>query len=560
VTVDVTGSFDVTSLAGRRADNRWDRVCVGDILERMALSDPDREAFVAHPDAVADPRFARLTYRAADLLANRIANALLASGLQRSDRVAMLCDNTVEGYVTKIAAAKAGLVVVPVNPMLAPDVVEHMLRHVEAVTAIVDAELWPRLGEAFVAAGVRPLATICLGGGPVAGSPSLSDLVDDAPDTEPDVRIHGDDIWEILLTSGTTAMPKAVMLSHTYSYMVGQSYALSYSRGLRLECDVRTGTFLPQIYHVSDHGCVLAALMSGGTAVLGRRLTAAAAADMVTRERITGLWAGSPQFLADLVSTVDADPLRSDLRSLTVVVFGWSAIAPGLTAALKRLAGGELALIEVFGQTEANACHRFWFDRWPEKHLATAPETNYVGIPGPILGSDVVDEEGRSLRDRPGVPGEAVYRSPAVTAGYYKDEAATAAAFRGGWFHSGDSCTYDEDGLRIMVDRYKDIVKSGGENVSSIRVETVLHQHPAVSRAAVIGLPHERWGEAVTAVVVVDGAVLDVDELIAFCRQRLAGYETPKSVVVVDELPQTVGGKILKYRLRSALTGSGAQA
>ena len=152
----------------------------------------------------------------------------------------------------------------------------------------------------------------------------------------------------------------------------------------------------------------------------------------------------------------------------------------------------------------------------------------------------------------PGVPGEAVYRSPAVTAGYYQDEEATREAFKHGWFHSGDSCAYEPDGQQVLVDRYKDIVKSGGENVSSARVEGAVIEHPAVARVAVIGIPHERWGEIVAAVVV---ARPDVErpadaELIAFARERLAGYETPKEIIWVDELPETVGGKILKYKLR----------
>jgi acyl-CoA synthetase (AMP-forming)/AMP-acid ligase II len=149
------------------------------------------------------------------------------------------------------------------------------------------------------------------------------------------------------------------------------------------------------------------------------------------------------------------------------------------------------------------------------------------------------------------VPGEAVYRSPAITAGYYQDEQATEHAFRHGWFHSGDSCVYDEQGLRIMIDRYKDIVKSGGENVSSIRVEAVLHEHPGVAKAAVVGLPHDRWGEAVTALVITDRSHPAAErELLDFCRERLAGFETPKSVIFVDQLPETVGGKVLKYKLR----------
>lgn len=136
-----------------------------------------------------------------------------------------------------------------------------------------------------------------------------------------------------------------------------------------------------------------------------------------------------------------------------------------------------------------------------------------------------MDADGTDLADRPGQPGEAAYRSPVMMAGYYKDEAGTEDAFRYGWFHSGGSCSYDEDGLRIMVDRYKDIVKTGGENVSSIRVESVLVQHPTVAKAAVIGLPHDRWGEAVTAVVVAtEGSHVDGVELIALCQAKVLKY------------------------------------
>jgi acyl-CoA synthetase (AMP-forming)/AMP-acid ligase II len=182
---------------------------------------------------------------------------------------------------------------------------------------------------------------------------------------------------------------------------------------------------------------------------------------------------------------------------------------------------------------------------------ATSPALNYVGVPSPMLASDVVDEDGKSLRGQPGVAGEAVYRSPIVTSGYYLDEAATRDAFRDGWFHSGDSCMLDENDLRIMVDRFKDIVKSGGENVSSIRVEAVLYGHPSVQRAAVIGLPHDRWGEAVTAVIVLKPAATATEaELIAHCKAQLAGFETPKGVVFTDALPETVGGKVLKFKLR----------
>lgn len=549
--------IDVENLVGRRNDDRWNRVAVGDVLERVATGAPDRPALVATPDAVADPRYAVVTYGEADALANRVANALLARGLRRGDRVAMLCENTVEGYLAKIGIAKAGLVAVPTNTMMAPDMVEHMLRHVDARVAIVDADRWADRGAPFVAAGVEPLAAVRGAVPPPDGVPELHDWLAGVPDTEPDVRIHGDDIWEILPTSGTTSMPKAVLISHAYTYAAASSHALSYTRGLSAECDIRLCTYLPVLFHIGDHAFVFGPFLAGGTVLLGRRPTGASTAATVTDERATCLWGGSPQFLTDVAAVAESDPGRYDLSSLGVIVYGWAAMAPELTERFTRLCGGSVEFVGIFGQTEAIACHRWWPNREAELHAATAPGTNYVGLPAPMLGATIVDAEGRPLRDRPGEAGEAVYRSPAMASGYYRDEAATREAFDGGWFHSGDMCTYDERGLRIMVDRYKDVVKSGGENVSSIRVESVLAQHPAVARAAVVGLPDERWGETVVGVVVpAPGAALDADDVIAFCRARLAGYEAPKRIVVVDELPSTVGGKVLKYRLRAQLSGS----
>jgi acyl-CoA synthetase (AMP-forming)/AMP-acid ligase II len=545
--------IDVRSLYGRRNDERWNRVAVGDVLERLAWSEPDRIALVAAPDAVADPRYATATYRQADEMSARMANHLLSGGLERGDRVAMLSENSVEAYTTKMAIAKAGLVVVPLNPMMADDMLVHVLRLTETRVAVVDADLWAVRGP-VLAEHVTPVAFLRGRAAGPAGVPEFHDAISAASAAQPEVRIHGDDVWEILPTSGTTAMPKAVMVSHSYSYAAAMTHALAYTRNLPREGDVRIATFLPVIYHIGDHAYVLAAFLSGGSVVLGRKPVPAAIARSVTQDRVTALWGGSPQFLAELAREVEAHPGDYDLTSIEVIVFGWTAIEPSLAERLTTLCGGRVEFVGIFGQTEAIACHRFWPGRWPELHGRTAPETNYVGVPAPVLGSTVVDEQGESLHDRPGVQGEAVYRSPAMFSGYYRDEAATREAFRGGWFHSGDMCTYGEGGLRVMVDRYKDVVKSGGENVSSIRVESVLHQHPAVGRAAVVGVPDERWGECVTAVVVpAEGATVDDQELIAFCRDRLAGYETPKRVVVTDELPATVGGKILKYRLRTLL-------
>lgn len=539
--------LDVTSLSHRRAVNRWERVSVGDILERLTWSYPDKPAIIGWEGAVAHPEHRSLTYRQAGDLVAKVANGLLAHGLRQGDRVMLFCENSVEAYLTKLGIAKAGLVSVPVNPALAGDVVAHLIETTRPAFAVVDAELWPRAEKPFRDAGLLPGVTIPIGGAAVEGSITFADFVRDEPAAEPDVVIHGDDIWQILFTSGTTALPKGAMISHHSSYFAAYSFALSLTRGIRLECDLRLATFLPIIYHVADQIFTLPAFLSGGTLLIGRQPDPQAIAEAVDREAITALWAGSPSMAGALAPALHAH----DPRSLKVLVYGWAALPPDLLDTYKQLCGDDLVAVEIFGQTEAISCHRFWPDKWPDVYRDTAPEQNYVGVPNPLLASTVMDESGAMLADQPGVPGEAVYRSPAITAGYYQDEQATEHAFRHGWFHSGDSCVYDEQGLRIMIDRYKDIVKSGGENVSSIRVEAVLHEHPGVAKAAVVGLPHDRWGEAVTALVITDPAHPAAErELLDFCRERLAGFETPKSVIFVDQLPETVGGKVLKYKLR----------
>src|SRR5215213_3910535 len=363
--------MDVTSLHHRRATERWERTSVGDMFERLTWSYPDKEAIVAWDGAYADPANQRITYRGADELANRVANALLARGLQRGDRVLMFCENSVEAYVAKFGIAKAGLTCVPVNPMLAPDVIAYLIDRVEPGLAIVDAELWPKAREAFAMRDLRPDVTIEVGGGPVEDSVGFAVFLEGAGPEEPEVEIHADDVWEIIFTSGTTAMPKGAMVTHNYSYLGAYSFALTHSRGVAIECDLKLCSFLPLIYHIADQIMSFPAFLAGGTLVMGRGFDARQVATAIAQEGGTALWGGSPAMIGDVVANFDEG---RDFTSLGSVVYGWTAAHPDLIADLKRHCGDDVTAVEILGQTEAISCFRFWPDKWRELFERTAPE------------------------------------------------------------------------------------------------------------------------------------------------------------------------------------------
>ncbi|WP_217995758.1 class I adenylate-forming enzyme family protein [Kribbia dieselivorans] len=546
----------MTSLYGRRNTDRWNRMVVGDVFERVRWSTPDKVALIGWEGAYGSADLARVTYAEADDRANQVANALLARGLERGARVLLYCDNSIEAVLSMIGVAKAGLVAVPVNPHLAGDLLRWVVDLTEPSFVIADAE---HVGRAADVLGSAPGVgvTIEIGGVAAAGSVGWEAWLREVPTSEPDVEIalHADDIWCLTFTSGTTAMPKASMSSNTFSYLSAWAYSMSLTRGLDVETDLIQATFLPIIYHTGFSSSVLASVLTGGTLVLGRRPNAEALALAVTTTRATAVWAGAPLWVQKLTDEATAHPASIDLSSLTVVMFAWGTIRPAMFEEVRRVCADGVRLLEVFGQTESMSCYRFWPHREPAKFAESIEGVNHVGRPNPLLAAQIVDLDGTPLRGTVGVPGEAVYRSPAISSGYYRDEVATAEAFRGGWFHSEDSCRYTDDGSQIMVDRYKDIVKSGGENISSLRVETVLADCPGVEKVAVVGIPDDRWGERVIAVLTARaGAEVTEEAVLDYARAHLAGYEVPKQVLVVDALPETVGGKVQKHRVRNQLS------
>jgi acyl-CoA synthetase (AMP-forming)/AMP-acid ligase II len=541
---------DVTSLYNRRAGQRWDRCAVGDIFERVAEVSPDAEAIVGGPGAFSSPIFERLSYAEADAWANRLAHAFRARGIGRGDRVLMICENSVEALLATVGVAKLGGVLVPVNPSQTADMLAHALQLSEPRLIIADAEH----GAFPEAAGLEVDMTIPIGRPVGRQGPHLLEFCDGFPSVSPEATIDGGDIWQILFTSGTTAMPKGVMLSNITTYLTALSFAISYCRGLRHESQLRMACFAPVIFHIGVQAYAFPPLFTGGTLILGRRFRPAVIAATIAAERATAVIGGGVPLAVQLVEEMEALGPEA-MRSLTFFMFGLGMLPPPVRARLEALSPS-VTLVCLAGQTESVGAHRFAADVFDEKYReVVARGANLIGKPTPIMASRIVDLDDGATPVAPGVTGELVYRSPIMMAGYYRDEEATRKAFAGGWFHTGDLGVADPDGHRFIVGRLKDIIKTGGENVSAPRVEAVLIQHPAVERAAVVGLPDEAWGEVVTgAVVVAKGQTVGEAELIAFCRERLAGYETPKRIVQLDELPLDFIGKVRKFALREMLS------
>lgn len=537
--------IDVSSLYNRRRDNRYDRVAVGDMLERVAYSRPDKEAIVSFKGAYAYDKYQRLTYKEADDLANQVANALLAKNLDRADRVLFMSENSSEAMIAKFGVAKARLVNVPVNPSLADDALLHIIKLTDPAFIIADDEYAERLEDldykANVVIPIKHLDT---------DIEDFDSFVSNQSKKAPELTIHGDDIWEILFTSGTTSLPKGAMISHHYTYFAAYDYGMKFTRGLPFDSDLRIMSFISIIYHVGDQTLPGATFLTGGTLQLGRRHDSKEMAKMITDEDTTALWIGSSELLIELINTYEKDSESYDFTTLTNVLYGYTPLAPEYHDHLKGIAGAQVTLWESFSQTEAIGGYRFFHDEHPDVYRRTAPVTNVVGKADPILGAKIIDEEGERI-DQPNTPGEVVYRTPTMFSGYYKNKSETEKALEGDWFHSGDRVMVDENGLGIMVDRTKDMIKSGGESVVSSRVEGTIRMHQDVVNAAVIGVPDDKWGEMVVAFAIKkDESNLSEKDLIAHVRKRLAGFETPKQMIFVDELPESIAGKTNKVALK----------
>ena len=496
-----------------------------------------RESRNAKPDHplchISDLTF---SYAQVDEISGRVASALLGSGLRRGDKVAVQLPNLPQFLFTYFAILKAGLVMVPLNPLLKAPEVAYQLQDSESRVLITFEGFAAEAVAGARQAGDVPTYVVNLPGHDQRpeGTRHYDELyfADDTGEIEP---TDADDTAVIIYTSGTTGKPKGAELTHFQLYM-----NCTVAGGLFGFRDDDVAVAVLPMFHVFGLSSVLnTAVRFGGTLVLIPRFEPDAVLDAIARYRCT-IFSGVPTMYYALVR---ADLAGRDLSSLRVGISGGAAIPGEVIRAFEEKFPG-VVILEGYGLTETASSTTF---------NISAEQRKVLSIGKPIWGVEVrvVDEQDKPLPPGSENIGEIVIRGHNVMKGYYGNPAATAEAFRGGWFHTGDLAYADKDGYLFVVDRKKDMLIRGGYNVYPREIEEVLFGHPAVAEAAVVGKADPKLGEEILAFVVPKpGAEADPDDIMAYCRERLAAYKYPREVRIAEDLPKGPTGKILKRELR----------
>jgi acyl-CoA synthetase (AMP-forming)/AMP-acid ligase II len=508
-----------------QADVNWFAV-----LAHHATRAPDRAITVFEGET--------LTYGEMAARAAALAAGLHARGVRRGDVVGLLSYNCPEMLETIFAANHLGAVAMPINWRLAAPEVRYILEHSEAKALMCDEALTGLADEAIEGMAAAPLRT-CVASPAPATWTTLAHLRVDGHDLDPEPT-SADDVHRLMYTSGTTGHPRGVMLTHGNLAWKNLAHIVEFGftgTDLGLACG--------PLYHVGALDLTTTTLIAAGaTVIIHRAFDAAAVVDELERSRVSTVWL-APAMVNAIMALPDVE--QRDLSSVRVIINGGEKMPIPLIERIQRTFPSAW-FADAYGLTETVSGDTF-LDR--DSIIA---KLGSVGRPCLHLDLDIWDEQGHPVA--PGERGEIVLRGPKVFTGYWKDPGATAKAFAGGWFHTGDIGVRDEDGYLFIVDRLKDMIVSGGENIAGSEVERVLYEHDAVLEAAVVARPDDRWGEVPVAFVARrEGADVTADELVEHCRARLAKYKVPKDVTFIDALPRNPSGKVLKRELRTQVDG-----
>jgi long-chain acyl-CoA synthetase len=476
----------------------------------------------------------RVTYRELDDLSDRVAVGLQAADLGRGDRVALQLPTIPEFIVAYLGILKNGSVVVPLNFLLKAHELEYHLADSGASALITWSRVAAEAGRGAAAAGVDRIYAV--GPGAAAGRPFEQLLATAVPGQGPLVQTDPGDTAVIIYTSGTTGRPKGAELTHFQMYMNADTPPRIF--GL-LPDDVVLIT-LPLFHVFGLESQVNCCLRFAATMSLLPRFDPLRTFEAIQRDRVT-IFEGVHTMYIELLNHPDAG--KFDLRSLRVGISGGSSMPPEVLESFERKFG--IAILECYGMTETASTIT---------QNVSAQDRKIHSVGKPIWGVDVAvwNDQHRPLPPGAGHVGEIVVRGVNTMRGYHNRPQATAESFCDGWFLTGDLGYLDEDGFLFIVDRKKDLINRGGEKVYPREVEEVLHSHPDVAVAAVLGVPHERLGEEVRAYVALKaGSLATEEELIAFAKERMAPYKYPRSIELRPSLPKLATGKVDKEALRA---------
>ncbi|BBY56397.1 acyl-CoA synthetase [Mycolicibacillus koreensis] len=510
---------------------------IGDIPRRTARRTPHRTAVI---DGAVSVTFAEFEH-----LVDRATAALHEHGFGPGDRIALLSRNCWQYAVLAFATARAAVVLVPVNFMLTAEEIAYILGHSRATGFIVEADLTDTAETAMGLGGIvsTRAAIVPAGQSLPRGWDDFDRWLDTTADA-PAPNVADDQMIRLMYTSGTEAHPKGVM--HSSRSLMG-NYISSIINGSMTGDDVEIHS-LP-LYHCAQlDNFLIPDVYLGATSIIVARPDPALVLEAIEKYGVTKYF-GPPTVWISLLRSPEFD--RSDLSSLRKGYYGASPMPIEILAEMRQRLP-DLQLWNFYGQTEMAPVASALGPEDQDRHAGAA------GRPVINVETAIVDDDTNPVPQ--GTTGEIVHRSPHLMLGYLDDDDKTAEAFRGGWFHSGDLGYVDEHGLLHVVDRKKDMIKTGGENVASREVEEVLYRHSGIEEAAVFGLPHPRWVESVAAAVVCrDGTDLSEDDIVAHCRTHLAGFKTPKHIYFVDSLPKNPSGKLLKRQLRELFGSTGRE-